>query len=566
MTKQLNLPETPINVLQKILEACDKTFVTELGTQDFYTEGQTTWSIPEIGLVYEAAQTQEIKNSEKETLRQVLTDLTGEKNVRRAYAVVNETIESRSKSTKPAEQPSATKPADLETLLEKADIRERAEAKTRQVGIDRAQEFLRREQEKVEKLKEIIKNKEVRVKIEAEAVEVELSANKAEAIKNLKNEAVQNQKAVTEQLAEEIKTRIAENTPPEIIDAISGQTALDVVQTIQGGSSSPVVQIASYQQVSKNPKVEKEVKDILQLLTDQKITQLELSKQIFGQAFGDEASKGVFAQPGYEGTFSLSQIPEQYSENLSNQNNLLENIKGLGVDEAKARIGSHFGSLIDKRITALPEGHFLRSEFVSNTLGVFGLGAPVKWIVAEGASPIMKFAVSSGYGPLLGTIQSATGWNLGISKAVSTAGGQAVSKAVAGTAVKKGLSGVISKVVMGAGALASWATFGLSLIIGAIIGKVLEKIPWDKVKKALPYIVGGVLFPFLGPIAAIAGGVGTALLGGASLAGIGAGIGAFFWTIGRATAITIGTPIIVTLLVFPVVVALILFIIRLIKI
>lgn len=497
-----------------------------------------------------------------------------------SIAAANKVLERQ--LAKVPEQPAAAIPADLKTLVEKAKERATAQAEATKKGIEKTQAFIKQQQERAERLKEILKNKEVHAKIEAKEPEAKLTPQQTEAINKLKEELVQNPetaKEVTEQLAEEIKARIVKDTPPEILDNVAKQTAYDAVQALRGDiETSPVIQAAYFQAVAgspaviekvvQDPEIAKEVTKTAADLANSKISQLELSKQIFAQAFGDDAAKAVFGErivsisettaPGYTQTFSLSQIPGYYSQNLSDQNSLLNDVKNLGFDEARARIGTHFGGLIEKRIASLPEGHLLKSGFVSNTLGVFGVGAPVKWVVAEGASPVIKFAVSSGYGPLLGAVQSATGWSLGISK---VAGGTA-AKVAAGAVVKKGLAGIVSRVVTAVGALGSWATFGLSLVASWLIGKIIEKIRWDKVKKALPYIVGLVLFPFFGPIAAVVGAVGTALLGGASLGGIGAGIGGFFLALGGATLGAIGMPILVTLLVFPVVVALILFIIN----
>lgn len=144
---------------------------------------------------------------------------------------------------------------------------------------------------------------------------------------------------------------------------------------------------------------------------------------------------------------------------------------------------------------------------------------------------------------------------------ITSAGGKIAGKA---------LPAIFTKISAFLGSVGPVVGTILGAITGWVVGKILEKIPWDKVKKALPYIAGLILLPFFGPIAAIAGGLGTAVLigigsgvgAGATLAGIGSGIFGFFGALGSAVLITIGTPILVTLLVFPIVVALILFIIN----
>lgn len=140
--------------------------------------------------------------------------------------------------------------------------------------------------------------------------------------------------------------------------------------------------------------------------------------------------------------------------------------------------------------------------------------------------------------------------------------------AQAGSKIAVGTSSFLTKALTFLGGLGSWATAGLSLVAGWILGKIIEKIDWTKVKKFFKEVLGplllvggGIMFgaPVLG---LVAGGLAFGVARGLTLAGIGFGIWNFFRALGRAFAITIATPIIVTLLVLPPLVAFIMLVIN----
>jgi len=111
-------------------------------------------------------------------------------------------------------------------------------------------------------------------------------------------------------------------------------------------------------------------------------------------------------------------------------------------------------------------------------------------------------------------------------------------------------------------------------VIGTVVGWVASKIPWKKVKEWSAAIVGGaaglIALPFVGIGAALGIGVATTVgsvalgggLGGVTLAGAASGVAGFLGAIGGAFIGSVATPVLITLLGFPVAVALILFIIN----
>ena len=144
---------------------------------------------------------------------------------------------------------------------------------------------------------------------------------------------------------------------------------------------------------------------------------------------------------------------------------------------------------------------------------------------------------------------------------VSKLTGQAAPK------VLTAASGVLSKVMA---ALGVWATpigMAIGAAIGWLLGKIIEKIDWTRVKGWLkdngPILLlgGGLLLG--GPAWGIGLGLGgLALAGKFTALGIARGTWRFFRRIGTFFLITIGTPVIVTLLVLPPLIAFIMFVIN----
>jgi hypothetical protein len=133
-----------------------------------------------------------------------------------------------------------------------------------------------------------------------------------------------------------------------------------------------------------------------------------------------------------------------------------------------------------------------------------------------------------------------------------------VAVGVAGGATTgAGIGAILGSIVPGIGTV-------IVAAIGALVSWIATKIPWKKVG---PILLGIGAFFIAGPVAGIVAGVGSFILiagvGGVISAGaVGSGIAGFFGALGAATITAIGTPVLVTLLVFPVAVALILFIIN----
>ena len=498
---------------------------------------------------------------------------------------------------------------------ESARIAEQKAKEDVQRGMERQQQIYEEQQkirEQIRENKELkqkieeLQEKDVYVKVEEKPIETDLPEEKTKILEDLKQAAIENQQETTKQLAEEIKSRIADTTPPEIVDSLSNQTALYTVGTLTGDISySPTIQQSVVEELSanpetisgilKNPEIANQTVNVINALsTGSQREAYNLSQRVLTSAFGEDFTEALSNQnnfvvsvsttpePEYS-AYSMSNISDSYSQELEGRDRILEDVKGLAVDSGKTRAVTEFNKYLIGRIDRLPSGHFLKGEFAQNTMSIFGLGAPVNWAVAEGASPIIKLAVSSGYGPVLGTIQSATGWNLGVTKTAVEAGklalekggaaiagkaaGQAVGQAAVQTATKTGLAATLSTALAGLGAWAGPVGIAIGTAVGTLLGKLLEKIDWAKVKGWLkdngPIILlgGGLLLG--GPAWGIGLGLGgLALAGKFTALGIARGTWRFFRRIGTFFLITIGTPFIVTLLVLPPLIAFIMFVIN----
>ncbi|MFI5241079.1 MAG: hypothetical protein ACHQUA_01460 [Microgenomates group bacterium] len=317
--------------------------------------------------------------------------------------------------------------------------------------------------------------------------------------------------------------------------------------------------------------------------------------------------------PGFE-EFEIDQIPNRQLESVKNQSAFVENLKGFGQDEIKSAVLSRVNTRITSEVAKLPVNSFAartyNNKLVQASLSYFGLGTPVNW---AGTSMFGRLAMSTGFGPTLGWAGEFTGINFGVTRvatvaateAISTGGVVAATEATAVATAELGAAGaataattigttaVTTTVATGTAAVTAtatggtaaagaatgllggplaWLTVPLGALAGAIFGKAITKIgPWIKkhqdtfLAAGSAVLVGGAVLgsPLLmalgAPFAAM-----TLLRGitGAGFGGVGAVfVGAIAW-LGGAAFITIGLPLIIALVVFPVIVAIILFIIN----
>ncbi len=373
------------------------------------------------------------------------------------------------------------------------------------------------------------------------------------------------------------KSSVVQNLSPEEAHIVSEQAATTTYEVFSG--NSPVIQVAILKQVVADPQTSKEFKDIAEILIDQKTAQFELAKQFINLPENITVEFSNIPKEGFR-ELDLSEIPEEHLQNLRDQNNFLGSIQNFGEGEIRSQLLLNVGARIESRIATLPANSLLaktyNSEVVQLGLQSLGVVQVAPWAAVEG-SFMGKLAIGSGFGPVAGFIQTKTGINLGVKLATT-----AITKTVATTAAAGAGAATTGAA---AGAAAGSIIPGAGTLVGAIIGfvsteiigKVIKKLPWDKLKKIGPAIAGlAVGIPaalITGSIATavmLGGGVaaGTALLSGglpalqATASSFGSGLMTIGGAIFKASLGEIGKPILATFLIFPLVVALILFIIN----
>lgn len=340
-----------------------------------------------------------------------------------------------------------------------------------------------------------------------------------------------------------------------------------------------------------------------------------LATSVFGT--GPENLNVTFSdQPmeGYTHEVDLGQLNSGYSSLLNSQSRVLDSIGSSTGDNIKSVLMGQTRNFLDSQILKLPADSAITklysSEIGQQVLNFAGLGKTVplgEGFLGEGflGGFIQQVPGASAFFEGIG---STFGINFGIGAAAPAA--EVASTAllategaavVEGAAITTGITAVGTTAIgVEAGAMAGTAggavagatvgtvagiTIGQVVIpipvIGAAIGAALtsavtwvaKKINWAKIKENLIAISGGLLVAGLVlniPALMIGGGIG--LVGGiinggisgigAALSGIGSGIVGFFGALGGAFVGAIGTPITVTFLAFPVVVAFILFMIN----
>jgi hypothetical protein len=315
---------------------------------------------------------------------------------------------------------------------------------------------------------------------------------------------------------EEIKTNIPEKIPEVAVEL----TAVSIVANVQT-NFAPAAQMAAVKTITEKP----EYSDLAALLSDQSksLSELkELTQNVAGLAFGkgqevllpDIAIEEISNVPSTG--FVPIQIPSSY---------------GVTTETQETEVLTFGQTWVQQQLSKIGEGNIQGTNY----------------------NPKSLQSSFSAFKPLVGIAKD---------KAMASVK-RLTTKAVGQVAVKTGLKGAFSKIT---------ATFGTAVggpvgtFFGWLAGELATRIPW---KKVVPVIMGVIGFAFFGPLVGVVLGLGTfGLINvggagfGATMGSIGAGIGAVAGAIGAATLGAIGIPILVTLLVFPVVVALILFIIN----
>jgi hypothetical protein len=446
-----------------------------------------------------------------------------------------------------------------------------------------------------------LKDKIIYVVPISKSPQINLTENETKLVEIAKSDA----QLFSEKLSELIVKKNPD-IPPEILQPLSKIISVDTTQSLINPENNPVPpgvfaalinvpnKVDGLSAVTKN-----ELAKSASIFVTFSESQDDLYRTVLNRTLGDNLTNSVLGFPEQQYTLSENPSDGAFTIKLDQlQNNsftlqddpidksldspLIETTKSLAEDKLK-----DFALIKIKSIG--PESAFGSVAKITNSQA-FDSIAPFIGVstnfnyVGTGffGKTVTKFFPR--YAPLVYKVAEKMGVNIGI-KAVAPVITQAAAKTgsavVASTAVGKAVTAVASKVGLKATITAIGQALGSSVpVVGNIIafiatevvGKIIKKIPWGKVKKYASFVVGVVLgigaYAIAGPIAGITVGFGSygltsiATGGTAGLKGAGTSIGNFFTALGGIVFTSIGMPILVTLLVFPVIVALILFIIN----
>jgi hypothetical protein len=380
--------------------------------------------------------------------------------------------------------------------------------------------------------------------------------------------------------------------PPETLQPLSQIVAVDVTQSFIDPTKK-VVPTGVFASISKtgtqipglSQVAQTEISKTSSFLTVFSDNQEDLYRTLLVRSVGVNLTNKVLGFP--ETTYKLSETPSEDSFALKldqiqansfslQEDGFSELLNNPVLDFAKSTAKSRVADFALSKIKSLPQEGFLGqiSRFVSSrsfdSIAPFlGLPTQATYIGTNFFGKAITTLLPE-YAPLISNLTGKMGIDLGIKAVAPAIIEKAAGSAITATGAKVA-GGLISKITTVLGGLGSWATFGLSLVAGYLIGKVIEKIPWDKIKKffkdyggpiGVAFLGGGVMLRSIPMIAISAPFLYTGWVGARNLTAFGRNIGNFFRLLGTALIIRIGTPVLVAILVFPVVVALILFIIN----
>lgn len=376
-------------------------------------------------------------------------------------------------------------------------------------------------------------------------------------------------------LVEEISKPITDNTIPV-------QTAIlaAIPQEIDNGSKIIQKTIPDDSLI----KQAKEGSMALELeIRNGQFTSKEISKRIFGEkitskifgvnpeqiivAFTDRAEE---KQQLY--LVNLGTLNKEYEHVLGEQNKFIGEIRRIGVDNIQNVFISEGRTLLRDKVTKSAVGKFMSKDPVLNAIFAQNvLGDRVVWkVVSQNRFAQLMVDLSPKAGPVLGLFGKAT--PIVTTVAIQPAGKAVASKIATQVAVKKGFGAIIGKIL---GFFAGTPAGPAGLVIGTAIGEAVSRIAqniwsrvkvwWSKNKETVAPLLAvgaGLSLARFGFAPAVLGGVGTFALFGGSVAGLAYGTWRIFGLIGRSVGIAVATPVIVTLLVIPPLVAFIMLVIN----
>lgn len=422
--------------------------------------------------------------------------------------------------------------AQRKAVIESSDKEIRA-------AIERQKQIYKERIEAAQKKEEEFKDKKTWAKVK----DVELEGEQKTQFESLKEKARVDAAGAVEDVTEEIKERLGDYIP----EGAAELTAFNIVANLQT-NYKPAIKAAVTHKVTEEARAKGEdIVSWIDPLTEQSKNMQELTREITKLTFGENFQKKAIPseseielsdipQPGYTPVSHDYIIPEAV-EVAKIQTETLENPSLKETDYANKWVGS--------QLSRLESGGAVKRKIL---LTSFKQGEATS---KQETAPPEKMKTAVAVGESLNTIDN-------------------LAKGLGKKAISKGIAKVVSKLAL-KGNPFGWIA---SILGKEAINKFIDSIDFKTVKKYSAIIIGLLM----GAVAGIGFGIGYGLgigfasfgvsaafgagTGGLTLSGIGSWIVSTAAIIGTATLGAIAIPILVTLLVFPVVVALILFIIN----
>ena len=440
--------------------------------------------------------------------------------------------------------------------------------------------------------------------------------------KRAPNKFVEN---LSSKIANNLPEKIKQSTTPEEINLYSRRVALKATEGLRHGPPAVNPEPMILAKLAGEEKLlQKVVADgkarllVTQAATDTAVLKMlpeKITRESLARVFGPNITTQILGPDITRSTIILSEDPEgathrvplgdngllgNYRETV--QNPIFANISSLTPSGFKGKLYDFGQEKLLSGLSKLPTDSFLgrlgASEKFQSILSIF---RPGQTFEATNLFGNIVLKITPEYAPIVGGLGKLIGVDFGLVPAaealtipapavteVVTEGaalkvaaqgglrglnitlGNSVATGAAWVAGKLGATALSAKLgaMVGTGIMPVIGTI-VGAILGALLGKVIEKfVAWAKKHKEDLAIIGGIMLAsgliFRSVPLVVFGALTTlpGLMTGRALAGIGARVFFFGRQIGKSLAITIGTPVIVAIIVFPILVALILFIIN----
>lgn len=505
---------------------------------------------------------------------------------------------------------------------EEARIRNEQIAATRENQTKLVEDFIRQNEERIAKakiLQEKLKDKVVYAKVvipeseklsQDEQKELEVLVKKAkndtpvagkiltpkqELIEDFTLEIEKKLEPVLKDLPEKEKKIIARTYAVEIVEKIANPEVVveEKVQSVILDNIAKPKQEAVIKILQKDDELITLAKNGAVLIATKQKDDFSNLETITVNLVGQKIASKILGSQNYQVTFSEIQVQGETTHTvrfgelnqnqiqlLTQENSVLTTLQQhgqqFGYDKINSVFTNYAGTFLKGKVESLPAGSVIKKTYkdpiIQSIFARYGMAEPVIWQAVGQSSQFVRFAMKVApdtAGPVLGLVSKITGKQL-VTPIATKVAGQAAGKTVAGkvagqVAAKAGLSAFIASLGI--------PIPGVNVIIGAIawVGTELlskAKVLWQKHKEKIKPILAGLVtlgairFLGVGPGLGVGAVATFGLMGTAGVATIATGAFGVLGLIGRSIGIAVATPVIVTLLVIPPLVAFIMLVIN----